>query len=76
MGSRSVSRGSGPENSTYDKQRHESMRLRQFGLYGVVKSFPSAEVSEFRCETCYEKINSPHIIISGRHFHKGCFKCV
>ena len=30
---------SGPENTEYDKQRHEKMRLRPNGMYGITKFF-------------------------------------
>lgn len=31
----------GPEPSAYDEQRHENMRLRSNGLYGIPKFFVS-----------------------------------
>jgi hypothetical protein len=32
-------RGSGPEPTKYDKARHEEMRLRPNGMYGIPKFF-------------------------------------
>lgn len=53
MGADSIARGSGPEPTKYDKMRHESMRLRPLGLYGIPKiQLDSAKVFPGTCEAC------------------------
>lgn len=54
MGSDQIARGGGPENTSYDKMRHESMRLRPHGMYGIIKIGVGAELVPFpgTCEKC------------------------
>lgn len=42
---------SGPESTLYDKQRHESMRLRSNGMYGIPKLFLNSKRMQC-CEKC------------------------
>lgn len=41
----------GPEKSKYDQVRHESMRLKANGTYGIPKFFLKGELSTC-CERC------------------------
>ena len=62
MASDSLARGSGPENTMYDKDRHESMVLKKNGMYGIPKFF----VNGFRespwcgCGCGYRKVWCPN----------------
>jgi hypothetical protein len=47
-----VVRGGGPENTSYDKARHEEMRLRRNGLYGIPKIFISGFKEKEICTVC------------------------
>lgn len=43
----------GPEPTTYDRMRHESVRLRRNGLYGVPKFFVNGlRPEKVRCSDC------------------------
>ena len=39
----------GPEPTSYDRMRHESMRLRQNGLYGIPKFFVNGSAPSRWC---------------------------
>lgn len=53
MDSHAIARGEGPENSAYDRQRHDSMKLRPSGMDGI-KFMPAKFESIFpgTCEKC------------------------
>ena len=71
-----ISRAGGPENSKYDRRRHEQMRLRPIGTYGQMFIGLKALPSSVTCKTCGRGINGPHLIINGETYHSGgCFKC-
>lgn len=53
MGTDQIARGGGPEATKYDQMRHESMRLRPLGMYGIPKfQFDSAKLFPGTCEMC------------------------
>lgn len=48
-----IAQGKRPENTPYDKMRHESMRLRPNGLYGVPKfQYDKDKIFPGTCEKC------------------------
>lgn len=72
----SVVRGGGPENSKFDRRRHEKMKLRPIGTYGQAFIGLKALPTNVICKSCGREINGPHLIISGEAYHYGgCFKC-
>lgn len=46
-----IVRGGGPENTAYDRMRHESMKLKPMGMYGIPKSFLDSSKMTC-CEKC------------------------
>ena len=72
-----IARGGGPENSKYDRRRHEQMRLRPIGTYGQTFIGLKALPTNITCSGCGRGINGSHLIIGTEHYHfGGCFKCV
>lgn len=62
----------GHENSTYDKNRHEDMRIRTF-RYGFFR-VATEPVTHLMCCNCWDPIYSDHLVIDGIHYHGKCFK--
>ena len=52
MDSDKISRGNGPESTSYDRARHEEMRLKRNGLYGIPKIFISGSKIRPVCHKC------------------------
>lgn len=61
----------GPENTAYDKQRWEGMRMRsmKYGSFRVA----TEPVKAPRCAKCHEEINGQRVLVNRRVFHYGCF---
>lgn len=64
-----IARGQGPENTPYDKIRHEKMRLRDNGSYGRIKIFSSSPTG--RCKVCQQDIFGQHL--EGNTVHNWCY---
>lgn len=69
-----VARGTGAENTLYDKRRHEMMKLRPIGrFYGnIIVGLKSNEPNPV-CVTCEREIITPHLVIFGQHVHSECY---
>ena len=64
-----VIRGGGPENTLYDRQRHERMRLRPMGMYGILKSMSASQTGI--CSFCGLEIFGQHL--ENNTLHNWCF---
>ncbi len=56
MDADSLARGSGAEDSLYDKSRHESMVLRDNGMYGKLKFFVSGSAPSPWCKCGFRRV--------------------
>lgn len=63
----------GPEKSSYDVHRHESMRFKTF-RYGFFK-VAVGPVDERICMKCHQPIISDILSINGMLYHGKCFRC-
>jgi hypothetical protein len=71
-----IVRGGGPENSKYDRRRHDQMKLRPIGSYGQIFIGLKAIPNEIICTSCSQIIHGSHLIINNEHYHYGgCFEC-
>lgn len=62
----------GHENSTYDKNRHEDMRIRTF-RYGFFR-VADGPVEVPKCISCGLQILGDLLKIDGTSYHGKCFK--
>ena len=60
-----------PENTKYDKRRHEEMRLKpiRYGFFKVAKE----EIEPLVCSICINDINGESVIIDKKPFHPKCY---
>ena len=67
-----VVRGGGPENTHYDRVRHEKMSLRpmRYGFFRVAKEATLPDV----CEKCHKEIYGQKLNVNGKLYHyNGCY---
>jgi len=60
-----------PENTAFDKRRHEEMRLKPLG-YGYHR-VPGGPKIPIHCEKCGLEINGQRVLINNRIYHYECF---
>ena len=68
-----IARGSGPESTKYDRDRHAKMQLRD-QKYGNIKVFQNPRELNV-CVKCSKEIFSHELLIAGRSYHGECFRC-
>lgn len=62
-----------PENTTYDRARHEKMRLKPmaYGLFHANRTFATAI-----CEGCGNEIENPVRFHNKKPYHKECYALI
>jgi uncharacterized protein YcsI (UPF0317 family) len=69
-----IARGTGAENTLYDKRRHEMMKLRPIGRFYGNTIVGLRPIDDYPiCGFCKLEINVPHVIIFKVHYHNGCY---
>jgi hypothetical protein len=60
-----------PENTSYDRSRHEKMRLKPmgYGYFHINRTLAEPTI----CEGCGNEVSNPVRFINKKPYHKECF---